>query len=139
MARRAGTPGYLALLALMALVLAAVAVGTRADADTAVPSAQGDQSFYILPPGNFGGLPTTAQSTDQLPLYDGLTPLRGNITQADIASHFLPENLAPVGTAHEEVTGRPGLRILYDSYGIPHITGKTQADVAFGAGWVSAR
>jgi hypothetical protein len=118
----------------MALVLAAVAVGGRADA-----SANGDQAFYILPPGNFGGLPTTEHSTDQLPLYDGLTPLRGNITQADIRSHFLPENFEPVGAAHEEVTGRPGLTILYDSYGIPHITGKTQADVAFGAGWVTAR
>ena len=39
-----------------------------------------DTARYILPPGNFGGLPTTANSTDQLPLYDALTPLRGNVT-----------------------------------------------------------
>ena len=31
-------------------------------------------------------------SRDQLPLYDGLTPLRGNVTDADIESHFLPED-----------------------------------------------
>ena len=54
----------------------------------AVPAAAGaaDTQRYILPPGNFGGLPTTTNSLDQLPLYDGLTPLRGNITTADINS-----------------------------------------------------
>ena len=37
------------------------------------------------------------------------------------------------------MTGRPGLQILYDSYGIPHVTGQTREDVAFGAGWTTAR
>ena len=32
-----------------------------------------------------------------------------------------------------------GTTIVYDSYGVPHITGKTRADLAFGAGWVTAR
>jgi hypothetical protein len=43
-----------------------------------------DTARYFLPPGNFGGVPFTANSTDQLPLYSGLTPLRVNITPADI-------------------------------------------------------
>jgi hypothetical protein len=98
-----------------------------------------DRAYYILPPGNYGGLPTTDNSLDQLPLYDGLTPLRGNVTDADIESLFLPENFMPVGETVEEVTGRPGLTILYDEFGVPHITGETRADMAFGAGWVSAR
>jgi acyl-homoserine lactone acylase PvdQ len=98
-----------------------------------------ERSRYILPPGNYGGLPTTANSTDQLPLYDALTPLRGNVTDADIDRYFLPENFAPVGATREEPTGRPGTTILYDAYGVPHITGKTRADLAFGAGWVTAR
>ena len=51
-----------------------------------------DVARYILPAGNYGGLPTNANSRDQLPLYDGLTPLRGNVTDADINSHFLPED-----------------------------------------------
>ena len=33
----------------------------------------------------------------------------------------------------------PGTTILYDAYGVPHITGRTRADLAFGAGWVTAR
>ena len=100
---------------------------------------RGDVARYILPPGNFGGVPFTQNSTDQLPLYSGLTPLRDNITNGDIDHFFLPENFQPIGQAHEEQTGRPGLRLIYDSYGVPHIYGQTRADVAFGAGWVTAR
>ena len=98
-----------------------------------------DRAGYILPPGNYGGLPTTNNSRDQLPLYDGLTPLRGNVTDADINRSFLPENFKPIGATRDEATGRPGTTITYDSYGIPHVTGRTRADLAFGAGWVTAR
>ena len=104
------------------------------------PSRPGeDVARYVLPPGNYGGLPTTAESRDQLPLYDSLTPLRGNVSFADIQSHFLPEDFLPIGKTQEIATGRPGLRLLYDEYGVPHIYGQTRADVAFGAGWVTAR
>lgn len=98
-----------------------------------------DTARYILPPGNYGGLPLTENSTDQLPLYSGLTPLRDDITNADIERFFLPEDFQPIKPAREEATGRPGLRLIYDAYGIPHIYGNTRADVAFGAGWVTAR
>lgn len=104
-----------------------------------MPPAAQDRAYYILPPGNFGGLPLTENSLDQLPLYDGLTPLRGNVTDEDIENLFLPENFEPIGETVEEVTGRPGTTILYDEWGVPHITGDTRADLAFGAGWVTAR
>ena len=98
------------------------------------PTITEDRAFYILPPGNYGGLPVTDNSLDQLPLYDGLTPLRGDITDADIDELFLAANFEPVGATTEEPTGRPGTTILYDSFGIPHITGETREDLAFGAG-----
>jgi acyl-homoserine lactone acylase PvdQ len=104
-----------------------------------VASVTEDRAFYILPPGNYGGLPTNENSLDQLPLYDGLTPLRGNVTDADIEALFLPANFEPVGATTEEPTGRPGTTILYDEYGVAHITGETRAELAFGAGWVTAR
>ncbi|MFT4518798.1 MAG: hypothetical protein ACI9JM_001183 [Halioglobus sp.] len=104
-----------------------------------LPPIMVDRAYYILPPGNFGGLPTSENSLDQLPLYDGLTPLRGNVTDADIEELFLPENFEPIGETVEEVTGRQGTTILYDEYGIAHISGETRADLAFGAGWVTAR
>ncbi len=98
-----------------------------------------DRARCILPPGNYGGIPTNDDSLDQLPLYDGLTPLRGDVTDADIDQYFLPQNFEPVGETSVEETGREGLEILYDEYGIPHITGETREDVAFGAGWVTGR
>ena len=98
-----------------------------------------DTARYILPPGNYGGLPTGPNSLDQLPLYDGLTPLRGNVTPAALRRFFLPENFMPIGVTREEQTGRTGLRLIYDAYGVPHVYGKTRADVAFGAGWATAR
>ncbi len=128
-----------ALGAVFALVVAAAAVGPAGATESHRGTRHGDRAYYVLPPGNFGGIPTTPQSLNQLPLYDGLTPLRGNVTDADIERLFLPENFRPVGTAHVEETGRPGTTIVYDDYGVPHITGKTRADLAFGAGWVTAR
>ncbi len=102
-------------------------------------AAPGDVAKYILPPGNYGGVRFTPNSTDQLPLYDALTPLRGNVTMADIDKNFLNENFTPIGATHTENTGRPGLRLVYDAYGVPHVYGKTRADMAYGAGWTTAR
>ena len=102
-------------------------------------AAKRDTAYYILPPGNYGGLPTTENSLDQLPLYSGLTPLRDNISQGDIADHFLRENFKPIGETREEETGRKGLELIYDEWGVPHVYGETREDVAFGAGWATAR
>jgi hypothetical protein len=133
----------------VAVVLAVLAAcnGTasgddRADDRPAPPRsavAREDTVRYVLPPGNYGGLPPTVHSRDQLPLYDALTPVRGDVTRDHIEDLFLPEDFAPIEPTAEEPTGRPGLEILYDAYGVPHITGETREDVAFGAGWVTAR
>jgi hypothetical protein len=120
------------------LVIAGCSDGSDNPSVSESPTLQ-DRAYYILPPGNYGGLPTTKNSLDQLPLYDGLTPLRGNVTDADIENFFLPEDFKPIGETVEEVTGRPGTTILYDAFGVAHITGETRADIAFGAGWVTAR
>ena len=103
------------------------------------PAITEDRSYYILPPGNFGGLPTTDESTDQLALYDGLTPLRDEVTDEDIENLYLPQDFEPIGETIEEPTGRPGTTIVYDEFGVAHITGETREDMAFGAGWVTAR
>ena len=115
---------------LAVLVLALVAPAAASAADT---------QRYILPPGNYGGLPTT----------DELARPAAALRRADAAARqhhpgghqqLLPaRELRPIGATHEENTGRPGLKLIYDSYGIPHVYGKTRADVAFGAGWTTAR
>jgi len=112
---------------------------TEAAPTTPAPEPVEDRAYYVLPPGNFGGLVTTDESFDQLPLYDGLTPLRGDVDDDDIDELFLRQDFEPVGETTEEPTGRDGTTILYDEFGVPHITGETRADLAFGAGWVTAR
>ena len=101
--------------------------------------ASDDRAYYILPPGNYGGLPVEQNSLDQLPLYDGLTPLRGNVTDEDIEEFFLKQDFKPIGETTVIDTGRSGLTLVYDQYGVAHITGATREDVAFGAGWVTVR
>src|SRR3954468_12463703 len=107
------------LLAALALLLVAAA-----------PAAAADRIYNVLPAGEDGGVPTSSHSTDQIPLYDGLTPLAGNVTDADIDRFFKPETLGAVGATTVEPTGRPGLTILRDSYGVAHITGTTRDDVS---------
>src|SRR5262249_38828386 len=105
-----------------------------------VASARGqDFSYDILPPGQYGNLPTNAHSTDQLPLYDALTPLRGNVSVDDIQRLYKPEDFEPNGATTVVETGRPGLTILRDSFGVPFIYGTTLEDVWFGVGFVTAQ
>ncbi|MGH2477257.1 MAG: penicillin acylase family protein, partial [Candidatus Limnocylindrales bacterium] len=133
-----GPRHLVALVAAVVTLTTSVAAAAGGKPGPAEPPAA-DRAFYVLPPGNYGGLPTTDESRDQLPLYDSLTPLRGAVTDADIEANFLPEDFSPVGSTREEPTGRPGTRIVYDEYGVAHISGRTRADLAFGAGWVTAR
>jgi acyl-homoserine lactone acylase PvdQ len=128
-----------AIVCAATIVTAAAVLSTPVGGVSRRAGTQPDVARYILPPGNYGGLPTTDESRDQLPLYDALTPLRGNVTDADIQRNYLPEDFQPIGTTQEIATGRPGLRLIYDEYGVPHIYGQTREDVAFGAGWVTAR
>ena len=46
-------------------------------------------------------------------------------------------SLGLVGKAARVQRPRAGVVIERDRWGVPHITGKTAADVAFGAGWVT--
>lgn len=98
-----------------------------------------DRAYYILPPGNYGGLPTNENSLDQLPLYDALTPLRGDVTDADIEELFLPMDFAPIGETTTVDVGRDDVTVTYDAHGIAHIDGETREGLAFGAGYVTAR
>ncbi len=96
-------------------------------------------AWSILPPGENGSLTFDRNTRDQAALYDGLTPLAGNVTARDLRRFFKP---APLGLGtdrpQKRERPRPGVTIVRDSFGVAHVTGKTEADVAFGAGWVTA-
>ena len=103
--------------------------------DYAAPGA----AWSILPPGENGSLTFDRNTTDQEKLYDGLTPLRGAVAQRDLKRFFKPALLG-LGSDKPRKRERPrsGVTIVRDSFGVAHVTGKTEADVAFGAGWVTA-
>jgi acyl-homoserine lactone acylase PvdQ len=98
------------------------------------------QAYNVLPPGQAGLGGPSANTTDQLELYDALTPLRSNVGKADLARYFKAADFGLNGLPQRrsEDTGRPGLTIVRDSFWVPHITGRTRADVMFGSGWVAA-
>jgi acyl-homoserine lactone acylase PvdQ len=96
-------------------------------------------SWSILPPGENGSLTFDRNTVDQAGLYDRLTPLAGNVTANDLRRYFKP---APLGLgsdrARKRERPRAGVTIVRDSFGVAHVTGVTELDVAYGAGWVTA-
>jgi acyl-homoserine lactone acylase PvdQ len=126
-----------------ARMLAAAALVVLALSANAAPSMAADyagDAYNVLPPGQDGSIFITPNSTNQRPLYDGLTPLRDNVTAADLATYFKP-NIFGLGGATpariEEPPFRPGLLIERDNFGVPHITADNRADIMYGAGWVA--
>jgi acyl-homoserine lactone acylase PvdQ len=120
-----------ATMAALFLALAAPASAARLDF--------GRQTWNILPPGQSGAIPPDRHSTDQLRLYDRLTPLFDDIGQRDIRHNFKSSRFgAPRGGTTERP--KPGLTIRTDRrWGVPHIQGRTRSDVYFGIGWATAR
>ncbi|HWQ24333.1 MAG TPA: penicillin acylase family protein [Gaiellaceae bacterium] len=124
--------------------LAVAAAGALALALTPLHAAAPNRDYAaaawtILPPGENGSLAFDRNTTDQAKLYDALTPLRGGVTEAHLRRTFKP---APLGLGadrpQKRERPRPGVTIVRDSFGVAHVSGKTEADVAFGAGWVTA-
>src|SRR3954447_25134566 len=110
---------------LLVLILTAAALALPSGATAATD--YGKDMYNVLPAGSFGGLPLTKHSTDQLTLFDGLTPLFDKVTAADVPKYFKPETFGFSGAV--ERTERPikGVTIKRDSFGVPHITGKTRS------------
>jgi len=96
-------------------------------------------AWTILPPGENGSLTFDRNTRDQAALYDGLAPLQGNVTAAALRRFFKPAPLGvPVTSSRRRERPRPGVTIVRDRFGVAHVTGRTENDVAFGAGWVTA-
>ena len=62
------------LRVLVALGVAAATAVAAAVSLAAAPRDHAAQAWNVLPPGQAGGVALTRNSTDQIALYDGLTP-----------------------------------------------------------------
>jgi acyl-homoserine lactone acylase PvdQ len=119
-----------AVLAVLVPAFGTAATGRRDYAQTALS---------VLPPGQYGGVDFQTHSTDQIALYDSLTPLFDRVTGADVAKYFKPEPLwrGTEKAARVEKPGR-GVTIRRDAWDVPHVFGPSEAAVFYGAGWAAA-
>ncbi|HEY6067965.1 MAG TPA: penicillin acylase family protein [Gaiellaceae bacterium] len=124
-------PRALLLAAFFALLLLPAAGGGVSRDYAAV-------ALNVLPPGQSGDLRFPPTASDQLRLYDGLTPLFDRVRPADLGRYFKPEGFGVTGKVVRTERPRSGLRILRDRWDVPHVYGRTRADVEFGAGYVTA-
>ena len=87
--------------------------------------------------------PAASPSPRTRPTRSGCTKvsrrLRDRVTDADLPRYFKRETLG-LGSLKAVKVERPrrGVTITRDRWGVPHVKGATQADVAFGAGWATA-
>jgi acyl-homoserine lactone acylase PvdQ len=121
-------------------LLAAALLVTGVSASAAGRTTARSVVLNVLPPGESGSLTTPGpHATDQLRLYDRLTPMFGAVRPSDLARTFKPE-LFGLGGAKPTRVERPrrDVRILRDRWDVPHVYGRTRAGVEFGAGWATA-
>ena len=125
----------------MLRVLAFVVAASLIALPTAAGAAKSDYAavaLNVLPPGQSGDLLFPPNASDQLKLYDGLTPLAGNVHNADLGRYYKSERFGVTGKIVRVERPRPGVRILRDRWDVPHIYGRTRSDVEFGAGYATA-
>ena len=121
-------------MSVLAASLAAFAPSAHAVRDYA-PHARN-----IIPSGQYGGVPPVAQADRQARMYDALTPLFDKVTPTHLRPCSSPSGSAPRARdrSRRERAPHKGLRILRDRFNVPHIYGRTNDDVTWGAGWALA-
>jgi acyl-homoserine lactone acylase PvdQ len=131
---------FSAFLSAVCVVVLSVLAAT-ASAQSAPDFSKAGEAFNVLPPGQAGTISPVPNSSDQIPLYDGLTPKRNNVTAADLPVFFKP-NVFGLGGLSVQSTrtfpARPGLVVTRDSYGVPHINAQNRDDAMYGVGYVTA-
>ncbi len=97
-------------------------------------------ALNVIPSGQWGNVPPPPGADSQEKLYDGLTPLFDNVTNADLGTYFKSESLrAGVdGPLTNEPVPRQGVQLLRDKYNVPHVKADTRSGGIWAAGWIGA-
>lgn len=147
--RRPLTASSLLLLALAATLAAAVpaaAQDPRVQAPdfggvrNVLPAGQGETANATEVAAFLSGGTRPASFTNQLGMYNDLLRAAPALQAADLDRFFKPATfgVAP-GQEAGTVSPRPGVQIVRDGFGVPHVYGATRQDVSFGAGYASAQ
>jgi acyl-homoserine lactone acylase PvdQ len=96
-------------------------------------------ALNVLAPGQSGAAELHRNSSDQLRLFDALTPRGAGVSASHLPRYFKPAWFKLRGTRSVRVERpRAGVTVTRDAWGVPHVEGRTYADAAFGAGWATA-
>ncbi len=95
-------------------------------------------ALNIIPSGQYG-FPVPGADSQAL-MYDGLTPLFDQVTNADLTTYFKSEGLGvgPDGPGVEEPVPNPDVTIIRDRFNVPHVTSRTYEGGIWAAGWIIA-
>jgi acyl-homoserine lactone acylase PvdQ len=121
-----------ALALAVVLLLGAGAAGAKPSPEHAAVA------LNVLPPGESGSLAFPPNATDQAKLYDGLTLLFDKVSASNYRAYFKPETLGVSGRVVSAEMPHSGVKIVRDTWGVPHVYGANRYDVEFGAGWAAA-
>ena len=128
-----------------ALALAALLLAFAAPASAQTPrhlqnsflSSIDDAQLHgtVTPPGA-----DSAHATTEIAAYDGLVQAYPRLTEQQLRTRFFKQRLfGPIADVDRTYRPRPGVTVIRDAkWGEPHIYGETDADMAFGAGYVTA-
>ncbi|HYC55819.1 MAG TPA: penicillin acylase family protein [Candidatus Binatia bacterium] len=120
----------------------------------ALAAAQEDTGLFmnILPPGNRGYLNSgealeyldngtlPPNVDDQRPLYAALTYAPQSLVDEDLLDYFKPAPIARPedGFGQSPAPARPGVSIVRDEFGVPHIEARRRPDIMYGIGLAAA-
>ena len=113
-----------------------------------VPAAGASAADYastarnIIPSGQWGAIPPPDNASSQAEMYDSLTPLFQNVSEADLATKFKSEALGSLGTDGPAISTenpKPGVEIVRDQFNVPHVNAATYEDGIWAAGWIAAQ
>jgi len=120
-------------------LLCAIAVPAAAHAGT-FDHDYSDYARNIIPSGQQGDVPIPKGADKQAKMYDALTPLFDKVGPSDLLKDFKNAKFGvnDAGPGATEQVPRKGVKIVRDSYDVPHIKATTYEGGIWAAGWVTA-
>ena len=117
-----------------------VAVGLAVQPATAAARDFAQTALNIIPSGQYGSVPPPTGADTQANMYDALTPLFYNVTNADLTQDFKSERFGidTAGPGTNESVPHPGVTITRDTFDVPHVHATSYDGGIWAAGWIAA-
>ena len=120
-------------------VVAGMVVVLALGAQSAAAKDYAQTARNIIPSGQ-PGVPGPGADTQAL-MYDGLTPLFDNVTNADLSTSTSSRRSSastPTAPARSRPCRMPGVTIIRDKFDVPHVHATTHDGGIWAAGWIAA-